>query len=430
MSGRKVTYKTPCKDACMLRSPVTNRCVKPPSSKGFRKLKKMIDDDPQGSAGLIKKKQRLTDEGAAKVTADWMAGPSDIPTSCLDPKSKKVLKTIRKEAKSKIPEGYKSIMIQRKKNSSKKTFLKIKKVKKPPKNKAKAPVKKPAKKKARRMIEDIAIEGLGKAPKMEVDDDSMPDIFDMDGLPAMASATPIKHQQYLCGYMSKSGITRMLFYHGTGTGKTISAIYAVHCLLAKLKDKGLIGKVVENVLFIVPTANAKVFQNEQETKVKIAWPAGINVDYITHTDFVRQMKAVGGHRKLTAAYFSKSIIVIDEAQEYSVPPEVTFKNMPAKVKYIFKATQNAPFVYMLTATPTQNYPSDFAILHMILANREGDSVIYNRYFKLKQELDKLRALSDSKSFDDFMQEFKKAVNVPDKWHQLLRDIQCQVITPA
>lgn len=433
MSSRKpVTYKTPCKDNCQLRSPVTNRCLKPPASKGYRKLKTMIDADPKAASSIIRKKQRLSEEGAAKVTADWLSGPSGIPDGCLDVKSKNALRTIRKDAKLKIPEGYKTILKNKKKPKSSKTFLKMKKVKKPTTDKKRAhPTRakqQPARKKLRKMIEDIEIEGLGKAPELEIDEDSMPDIFNLDGLPAMASAQPIKHQEYLCGYMAKSGITRMLLYHGTGTGKTVSALYAVHCVLAKLKTKGLVGpgKAIENVLFIVPTANSKVFQSEQDTKVKIEWPVGVTVDYITHTDFSRQMKAVGGKRKLTAAYFSKAIIVIDEAQEYSVPPEVTFKSMPAKVKYIFKATQSAPFVFLLTATPTQNYPSDFAVLHMILANREGDQSVYNRYYKLKLELDKLRALSDSKSFDTFMHEFKKAVNVPDKWHSLLRDVQCQI----
>ena len=426
----KITYKTKCKDPCQLRSPVTNRCVRPPSSPAFMKLKRTLEADPRAGYKLIRKKQRLSKEQAADVAIDWIMGPAGIPSKCIDSEGKKAMRKQKKEAKNLIPEGYKSILKKKKKATTAKAFLNMKKVHKPkaiPKitkdKKSKAPPKKKAK-----LMQDIAIESVGKAPKMEIDADSMPNIFDLTGLPAMAAADPLEHQTYLCGYMAKSGITRMLFYHGTGTGKTISALYATHCLLTRLKEKNLIGhgKVVEHVLIIAPTANSAVFKEEQANKVLIAWPKEIKVDYITHSEFARDMAAKGGKRKYSAAYYSKSIIIIDEAHEYSVPPEVAFKKMPAKVKYIFRATQHAPFVFLLTATPTQNYPSDFVILHMILANREGDRSIYDRYYKLKTDLDALRASSDGRDFKDFMHEFKKAVNVPDKWHALLHDVQCQI----
>lgn len=158
-----------------------------------------------------------------------------------------------------------------------------------------------------------------------------------------------EHQKHVCSYISKHPSTKgLVLFHSVGSGKTATSITLIRCLLAEKPDT--------NVFVITPTS---LIENFKKELINLKVEFGKNVKIYSHQKFVNKIDKEG------AAFCKDSVIIIDEAHNFKT---INGTN----VKLLMKGTYIASKVFLLTATPIQNNPSEFANLYAMITKKEKD----------------------------------------------------------
>jgi SNF2 family DNA or RNA helicase len=212
------------------------------------------------------------------------------------------------------------------------------------------------------------------------------------------------HQKNLCQFILKHPeLKGMLLFHGVGSGKTISSLTIVRCLLSIYAGK--------NVFIITPKSLVDNF-NKEIKKLGVKFPR--NVVITTHTKFTNRIEEHG------ASFAKDSIIVVDEAHNFKgelinkkdkVTKRVIGMKSGYKAKLLMEATKVASKVFLLSATPVQNRTAEFTNLYAMISNGEdnlkdiradfieGSSSTLNRMLKNKVSYFKNNDTSDYPSVE-------------------------------
>ena len=174
---------------------------------------------------------------------------------------------------------------------------------------------------------------------------------------------------------------RRLFVAPTGSGKTITAIVAGVCLLAR--------HVVNAVHIVVPKSVVPQFRSEVERLVPVVWRRAFTV--FTHATYFRRRSKSSRNAK----HNQRFLLVVDEAhavatrvvcrasgsvrtRRTSSTSSHTHKAIysGARSYYAMEAAQRASALLLLTATPLQNSPNDLINLLCMLHGQPYDT-FYN-----------------------------------------------------
>lgn len=169
-----------------------------------------------------------------------------------------------------------------------------------------------------------------------------------------------EHQKHLCKYLDTHRSKGLVLFHSVGSGKTITSITVIRCLLQKYPTK--------RVFVITPTSLVDNFYKEL---AKLDVDFGENLTVASHGQFTRKIKNDG------ASFCKDSIIIVDEAHHF----KTQIKRGDGKnVKELMKATRVASHVFLLTATPIQNRPEEFANLYAMISKKEDEiSHLYSTF---------------------------------------------------
>lgn len=152
------------------------------------------------------------------------------------------------------------------------------------------------------------------------------------------------HQKEVCKYVLKNdGQKGLMIFHSVGSGKTITALTLSRCL-----DKN-----DRKVFIITPKSILNNF-NIDLKKLKIK-PA--NIVLTTHVKFTNKVKKEG------TDFVKNNILIIDEAHKF-----ISYKSKGTK--RMMQATSAAHKVFLLSASPIQNKPVEFATLFSMVSNNE------------------------------------------------------------
>lgn len=176
--------------------------------------------------------------------------------------------------------------------------------------------------------------------------------------------------EYIMNHMRQKGI---LLFHSVGSGKTITSITIVRCLLTK--------DPLKKVFVITP--KSLVDNYEKEIK-KLGVNFGNNVVVTTHSRFINKVDKEG------VDFVKNSIIVVDEAHNFKgdirykkdrITNEVIGMRSGYKAKVLMDATKVASKVILLTATPIQNRPTEFTNLYGMITNNEDNLATIEQLIK-------------------------------------------------
>ena len=207
------------------------------------------------------------------------------------------------------------------------------------------------------------------------------------------------HQLYTVKYIMNENVNRMLLFHSIGSGKTLTAVTIIRCISYKTPDTKFI--------IVTPKSLQENFKNQMKT-------VGVdirNIHFYTHTRFTNLIKSEGPE------FTRDSCIIIDEAHNFnttlynkgdkkdelflditpggkfrtSLRTNTIFKDEGIKPRRLFRATNIAKYVFMLTATPISNRPGEFSNIHTILTNKELTyKDIYDRYVTTNVDISDLK----------------------------------------
>jgi len=187
-----------------------------------------------------------------------------------------------------------------------------------------------------------------------------------------------EHQLKVCNYIKKNrDIKGLVLFHSVGSGKTITSITIIRCILQNEPNK--------KVFVVTPTSLVENFNKELE---KVGVKFKDNVQITTHIKFINKIDKDGPD------FCRNSVIIIDEAHNF----KTLIKTKDGKrVKSLFRATEIASQVFLLTATPIQNDPEEFANLYAMIDNREFDiKNVYKIFNKKTYDADKIEKLLKNK----------------------------------
>ena len=167
----------------------------------------------------------------------------------------------------------------------------------------------------------------------------------------------------------------VLFVAGTGSGKTISAIVAGMCLLTNRK--------IDGVVIVTPTGVHEQFAHEVKRLVPKSYQATFSLH--THHKFFH-------HDTKYRNTLSRKLLVVDEAHALATTITRDRKtNAIANGKMAYQATlaaQHAAHVFLLTATPLKNTPTELFNL-ACMVRRKPYEAFYKEHTMYKQALEKL-----------------------------------------
>ena len=168
------------------------------------------------------------------------------------------------------------------------------------------------------------------------------------------------HQAHACETLLRGTSGRLLVHHGTGSGKTMTALAAAACLLAQ--SRGL------RVFILTPRANVSHFAAENRSK-----KLGVDMKRVvvtTETGFHglwrRRRDAGGGEGEAPYALF------VDEAHGLRggcVNGRASQRK--ARAASVMEASSGAVAVVLLTATPVMNGSEEFFNLFAMLTHGEA-----------------------------------------------------------
>lgn len=190
--------------------------------------------------------------------------------------------------------------------------------------------------------------------------------------------TPKQHQEVVRSFMKKEDSRGLVVFHGLGTGKTFTSIFAGDSFLKNNKKSRVI---------VILSASVKAQFKEQVSKIS---KYASRFDFFSRQEFVR----------LDPKYkkrCSSSMIIIDEAHNV--------RNTEGKItKAIIECTDIASKVLLLTATPLVNAIHEIGSMIRLLSPRSRIPLKHNSFVMefgedgLKNERRMKRLLQDKISF--------------------------------
>lgn len=185
------------------------------------------------------------------------------------------------------------------------------------------------------------------------------------------------HQLKLCHIVKERDINGLLLFHSVGSGKTITAITLIRCILEDYPDK--------KVFILSPKSLVDNFKKEMN-KLEITFK---NIEFYSHVKFINKIKKEGNK------FCIGSIIIVDEAHNFKTiikdKKERKFDEPEGnRPKLLMKATSVADKVFLLSATPIYNNPMEFLNLFAMISKNEKNLKIFKHYFEYPyQDLDLL-----------------------------------------
>jgi SNF2 family DNA or RNA helicase len=169
-----------------------------------------------------------------------------------------------------------------------------------------------------------------------------------------------KHQKHVCNYIKNNKTRGLVLFHSVGSGKTITAITIIRCILQNDSD--------QKVFVVTPTSLVDNFGKEVE---KVGVRFGSNVNVYSHGTLTRKIAKEG------AEFCRDSVIIVDEAHNFKTKVQ---NGEGKRVKLMMRGTAAARQVFLLTATPVQNRPSEFVNLYAMVSKREHEiSKLYRTF---------------------------------------------------
>ena len=178
-----------------------------------------------------------------------------------------------------------------------------------------------------------------------------------------------KHQQDIARHMLTH--RGLIAVHSVGSGKTLSAVTAINCVLGKYPNL--------KVVIITPLSLKQNFKDEMEK-------FGLDLDDINVASKVRIFSYEG-----FAIYFAKhpdacknTFLIVDEAHNVRSEVKLSAENKIAKgsrAYYIMKCAASAFKVLLLSATPVVNRPFDIRNLLMMVDGIEPENSKNFKNFK-------------------------------------------------
>ena len=184
-----------------------------------------------------------------------------------------------------------------------------------------------------------------------------------------------KHQVFVKNaFTSKTKRKSMLLYHGIGSGKTLTSIYAAKQMLEN--------NIVDRVFIVTPAALVQNFRDEFANRLLNY--KSIPKEYI----ITSYMKFI----KMTIP--EKSLVIIDEVQNIVSEKGSLYKQFYKKL--VVRKPQNLRLI-ILSATPIVDKPIEIALTMNLLDIRHKFNVelFYNHY--INDETDSLQNTTDFKS---------------------------------
>jgi superfamily II DNA or RNA helicase len=185
------------------------------------------------------------------------------------------------------------------------------------------------------------------------------------------------HQIKVCKYINKHKTKGIVLFHGVGSGKTLSSITIIRCLLQREPD--------QKVFVITPTSLVDNFLKELN-KVNVKF--GKNVIVTTHGKFVKRIESEG------TDFCKDSVLIVDEAHKFNT---ILKYSKGKSTKLLMQGTSVAKQVFLLTATPIMNNPIEFANLYAMITKKE-------KYIK------KLYKLFEESNYSDLKRLFKNKIS--------------------
>ena len=196
--------------------------------------------------------------------------------------------------------------------------------------------------------------------------------------PKVSKVSPKEHQEVVRSFMKRDDTRGLVVFHGLGTGKTFTSIFAADTFLKSSKKARVI---------VILSASVKPQFIDQVSKIS-KYPS--RFDFFSRQEFVR----------LSSKYTKRcenSMIIIDEAHNV--------RNVEGKItKAIVECTDVAAKVLLLTATPLVNAIHEIGSMVRLLSPRSRIPLKHNSFVMefgedgLKNERRMKRLLQDKISF--------------------------------
>ena len=196
--------------------------------------------------------------------------------------------------------------------------------------------------------------------------------------PKKSKISPKEHQEVVRDFMNRDDTRGLIVFHGLGTGKTFTSIFAADSFIKENRKSRVI---------VILSASVKAQFIEQVSRVS---KYASRFDFFSRQEFVR----------LPSKYTKRckdSMIIVDEAHNV--------RNIDGKItKAIIKCTDVAAKVLLLTATPLVNAIHEIGSMVRLLSTRSRIPLKHNSFVMefgedgLKNERRMKRLLKDKISF--------------------------------
>ena len=198
--------------------------------------------------------------------------------------------------------------------------------------------------------------------------------------PRESKISPKDHQRVVLSFLKKEDSRGLVVFHGLGTGKTFTSIFAAESFLKDNKHK-------KSRVIVILSASVKAQFVEQVSRIS---KRSSRYDFFSRQEFVR----------LPSSYKKRcenSMVIVDEAHNV--------RNAEGKItKAIIECTDVAEKVLLLTATPLVNAIHEIGSMVRLLSPRSRIPLKHNSFVMefgedgLKNERRMLRLLKDKISF--------------------------------
>lgn len=172
------------------------------------------------------------------------------------------------------------------------------------------------------------------------------------------------HQIKICHQVKDKNIDGLLLFHSVGSGKTITAITLIRCILQEYPEK--------KIYILSPKSLLSNFEKEIK-KLEIKFNK--NVEFFSHLKFINKIKNDGIN------FCINSVIIVDEAHNFKTIIKSDTEEDVKRPKILMKATSVADKVFLLTATPIFNNPKEFINLYAMISKNEKNLKEIKHYFE-------------------------------------------------
>jgi hypothetical protein len=201
---------------------------------------------------------------------------------------------------------------------------------------------------------------------------------------------PLKeHQLRVCKFLDKHPKQKgLLLFHSVGSGKTITSITIIRCILEKNPN--------QKFFVITPKSLVENFKKELR-KVRLINYFKDKVEIESHVKFINRIEKEGPE------FCKDAILIIDEAHNFRTEMKKTrTKEFGKRTRILFSATQLVKKVFLLTATPLYNYPKDFANLFAMMSKNETS---VKKLYTLLKQFDKFSMFKFSSQYQQLKHQF-------------------------